>query len=417
MDLSPEVVAAFLQPFLPTRAQMVVHGALTFFVLVLSMLLYGRWVRSQNEQYVSLLQRLMREGLRDSIDAFQHKMMTAMDDRLGALEKSLEESVQDLGQNLEERLREKLPLVWGPSLDSSRDSTCKQIMNSMQECLDLFQGSLQSWMVSEIQSRCDSIISVLAGLQAEMTAIGDTNSQEHVKTVTDGLQGIQKDVLATLDAVKDGKLNDANGFQGNTAGIKQTQALIQSLRSEVLPQLQQLVSNIVPLQQLDRLETGVDQANNIVWDHTNAHKSHDSKLGDLADASERVQQVLLKLQGQLDKIIGRLTPPMPQKAPPPALPTGLAGKDKDDAPASSSTTPAAASTPAPPPPQPEPPVLNLREVLPSRQNLSLFANLPPMQASLPLRWGPPAMQADPRAQEALHYLMQAFGFNPMSMQQ
>ena len=97
----------------------------------------------------------------------------------------------------------------------------------------------------------------------------------------------------------------------------------------------------------------------------------------------------------------------------PSLPAGLSGKEKE-APGTSQAT--SSETPTPPPPQPEPPILYLREVLPARQNLWPFSNLPPLQ-SLPVRWGPPAMQTDPRAQEALHYLMQTFGINPMRMQQ
>ncbi|CAE7213807.1 unnamed protein product [Symbiodinium sp. CCMP2456] len=363
---------------------------------------YSRWTRNRVRAFQTMMASV-NDGFTDLLNPLQAEIGALVSARLEKLEDKLQQHIDLSVSALEERLWKQMPQVLEAHAESQRDKLCKQIQNSVQQIHDLAQGSQQSWMVSELQTRLDSTVGVLNGLQVEVTAQGDINSQEHAQVIKDCTAATLAVCGEIRDLVKDAKVNDGAANQSVLTALKQTQALLQSLKGDVMGALAPLVH----VDKVDKLEQNVDQISHIVWNHTNAHKSHDSKLCDLADASERVQQVLLKVQGQLDKIIGRLTPPMPQKAPPPPLPGSLAGQREG-----ASSTPSAPATHEQPPPipqsQPEPPVLNLREALP-RQNVSLFSSLPP--AILPVRWGGP-LASDPRAQEALAYLVQALGANP-----
>ncbi|CAE7643975.1 unnamed protein product [Symbiodinium sp. CCMP2592] len=194
------------------------------------------------------------------------------------------------------------------------------------------------------------------------------------------------------------------------AANKQTQSMLSSLRTEIMSPLQQLHANAAGHSQVRSIEQNLDLANQTVWQNQGHLKGQDDMLESLGETSEKIQQVLLKLQTQMEKVITRLTPPQHKAPPPPAPPTQPSDPPASEAaPKTAPSGPSTASTPSPISPmqgnpQPEVPILRIQEALPLRQPLSLFPNL---QNPQPMQWT--ALQNDARARDALAYLAQACG--------
>ncbi|CAE7298762.1 unnamed protein product [Symbiodinium sp. CCMP2592] len=309
-----------------------------------------------------------------------------------------------------ERLLQQLPVQVNSSIEDSRAKSHKMTKSSVQEIFDLGQGSLQTWMTSELQARLDSIITVLTGVQAELTLVSDSTRLDMLEN---DLKEAVKMVDEHLNNFKDFRINESSQHQAVVSLAKQTQSMMSSMRSDILQPLQYLHNNAATHGQVRGIEQNLDLANQNVWSNQGHLKGQDDSLAELSNMVEKIQQVLLKVQTQMEKIISRLTPPQ-QKAPPPTPPSqpaqDLPAQDPSPVPKSSAST---SSTPSPISPlqggaQPDVPILRIQESLPLRQPVSLFANLPhgpPMHLSSTLHH-------DPRAREALAYLAQICGMMP-----
>ncbi|CAE7323382.1 unnamed protein product [Symbiodinium sp. CCMP2592] len=343
--------------------------------------------------------------------------MATVESNMDGLRKELMQAMTDM----ETRLGQKTPPDFRTPLDETRALLHKQTKSSMQEITDLSQTSLQSWIGSEIQSRLDSMISLLTGVQVELTAQTDLQLDEKLTTVSatvTTIDTVAKEIQSTvgecLGALRDARINDAAQHQSTLTAVKQTQAMLNSLRGEVVPPLQ----HVAGAQTLRNVEQNLDLANQTVWTNQGHLKHQSEALDELSTAMEKALKGLTTLQTQLERVISRLTPPQ-QKAPPPSPPSST----PDDTPGGKAPAPCNAATPSssPPPPTVSPgnvgsdqvpvPVLRIQESLPIRQPVSLFSSLPQGMPAPPFQWGnaQAALQGDPRAREALSYLAQSFG--------
>ena len=264
-----------------------------------------------------------------------------------------------------------------------------------QSALDEMQGSLQLWLESQIVQKVDAVIDLLAKTQVELAALNDASGANHTSRVSADLEKITayvEQLFERHDSHKDRAMEASSQAHALMNHVKQANGLVNSCLSQV------------------------NQVSNAQWTHSDQLAGLQESLREQDDKLKKQSDTLSKVQGQLEKIILKLTPAMPTKAPPPAAP----GSSTPPAGASSSTatppvqTPAQAQVPAQPsgppqacsPPQvgPDPPVIRLSDQMGPRQPLQLFDSL-----SVPARWPQPTFDPrDPRAQQALAYLMGLF---------
>ncbi|CAE7872010.1 unnamed protein product [Symbiodinium necroappetens] len=267
-----------------------------------------------------------------------------------------------------------------------------------QNALDDMQGSLQLWLESQIVQKVDAVIDLMAKLQVEMSSFNDTSGANHTAKVTADLEKIIayiEQLFERHESHKDRAMEQSSQTHALMNHVKQTNGLANSCLNQV------------------------NQVSNTQWTHSDQLSSLHETQREQDDKLKKQSDTLSKLQSQLEKIILKLTPAMPTKAPPPQPPTA-------------STTPAgtATSTPTTPAPQvpaqaqpttpvhpagppqscspphggPEPPVIRLSDQMGPRQPLQLFESL-----TVPSRWpSQPFDPRDPRAQQALAYLMGIF---------
>ena len=267
-----------------------------------------------------------------------------------------------------------------------------------QSALDEMQGSLQLWLESQIVQKVDAVIDLLAKVQVELTAFNDTSGAAHTSRVSADLEKIIayiEQLFERHDSHKDRAMEAASQAHALMNHVKQSNGLANSCLSQV------------------------NQVSNAQWTHSDQLAGLQEGLRERDDKLKKQSDTLSKVQGQLEKVILKLTPAMPTKAPPPPAP----GTSTPPSGASSSTpvpptpqasAPAQTSVPMQPtgPPQAcspphggtDPPVIRLSDQMGPRQPLQLFDSL-----SVPTRWPQPAFDPrDPRAQQALAYLMGLF---------
>ena len=188
-----------------------------------------------------------------------------------------------------------------------------------QSALGDMQGSLQLWLESQIVQKVDAVTDLLAKLQVEMSAFNDTAGANHTTRVSADLEKIiayVEQLFERHESHKDRAMEASSQAHALMNHVKQANGLANSCLNQV------------------------NQVSNTQWTHSDqlaavqeAQREQDEKLKKHSDT-------LSKVQGQLEKVILKLTPAMPTKAPPPPAP-------------GSSTSPsgAASSTPTPPAPQ------------------------------------------------------------------
>ncbi|OLQ09451.1 hypothetical protein AK812_SmicGene6967 [Symbiodinium microadriaticum] len=261
-------------------------------------------------------------------------------------------------------------------------------LNPTQSALDDLQGSLQQWMEGKIVEKLSALIDILRKLQVEVTTMNDATGHNRANKVVEYLEQL----FECHDAQKDRSMELSSQLHAVMNHVKSACGLCNSNLSQV------------------------NAVSNTQWTHGDLLNSletlrkHDEKLKKQSDA-------ISKVQSQLEKILLKLTPAMPTKAP---LPPPPGATTNTYAGATSSTTPTQPTATAPQmthpttvpqacsPPQGsgDPPIIRLSNQMGPRQPLQPFENL-----GVPAnRWPQPAFDTrDPHTQQALAYLLGIFG--------
>ena len=270
--------------------------------------------------------------------------------------------------------------------------------NLPQSALDDMQGSLQLWLESQIVQKVDALVDLMAKLQVEMSSFNDTSGANHTSKVTADLEKIiayVEQLFERHESHKDRAAEQSSQTHSLMNHVKQTNGLANSCLNQV------------------------NQVSNAQWTHSDQLSNLHETLREHDDKLKKQSDILSKLQGQLEKIIVKLTPAMPTKPPPPQPPTASttpagAGPSTSTTTATPTPAPTQPATPIHPagPPQPcspphggsDPPVIRLSDQMGPRQPLQLFESL-----TVPARWPSQSFDPrDPRAQQALAYLMGLF---------
>ncbi|CAE7380183.1 unnamed protein product, partial [Symbiodinium sp. CCMP2456] len=255
-----------------------------------------------------------------------------------------------------------------------------------QSSLDELQGSLQQWMQGEIIVKLDAIIDILSKIQVELTTLSDSAGPDFTQKVVSLLEQLHE----RHEQAKDQRMELGGQQHALMNHVKQAC----SMGSNTLSQLQ-----------------GVS---NTQWTHGDMIHSLEEAVRENAEKLKRQSEVNAKLQTQMEKILTKLSPSMPAKAPPSAPPSSsttpaTTGPDAN-APSTAGTTPQNQPPPPAPPvsvpqtlgPGAESPVIRISEQMGQRQPLQLFESLTIPQAQ---RWPVSFPTGDPRAQQALAYLL------------